>query len=780
MRTVPRENLRSANASKPLGLALLAFWVGGGTRGVADPYADWLTELYRPFQAEQVALAPDGKHVAFTRHEKGVLSVVLMSVDDPASRINLQVADDRVVMFSKERAPAQMQFMRWATANKIVFVPTAERFKKSLITPIFVANADGSGAKQLASEKDFSDQILVPVETGDAGTATMVDVTQAITGGASTGADRDEGGLYTVETDNTDLNSADQRALSATSKADRDPDDNTPEMKSVLRPIRVLGFLPTDRTQLLVEAIGEKPTRPPPKVPLSPTAVFKIDLNTGKIAELGSELNEGEYFYDWQGQPHVLYTQSSYSDTRTYEYRLDEHSRWHDLVRDIPGYPNGAFTLSPKNYYGEHAYPLSFALEPDLLYLASNVGRNTFAIESFNLKTKQRAVVAEHADFDLAPLDPANAGSTLVFDPKRCTLAGVRAQGFRPLTVWTDAEIAETQRLLDRKLPDRSVEILEWDDARARFLIRVSGAAEPGRYYVYNRESGLLLEFMRRAPWLRSADLQEGKAFAFTGPSGTYLTGFLTLPKQKRIDPPPLVVYMPSGFPGRISSEFDREAQALAAIGVMVVRVNHRGSGGQGIAHRNALQQGIDRIPLEDVVATIDWVGAHYKIDRKRIAAIGEGFGGYLALRALQLYPTMFRCAVAMNAPLDLESWLRPGVVDDDTVDFRQGVQFAFFGEGRKNLKEISVLRAPEALTKAILLVVDPNPDGDTRITTQNDSLRSQLKRLGRTPDYFEIGEDYARALPKARAALFQHIEEFFNLNLYNYKVDVGETKVVK
>lgn len=743
-----------------------------------DEYADWLEALYRPFQAEQVTLAPDGKHVAFTRHEKGVLSVVLMSVDDPASRINLQVADDRVVMFSKERAPAQMQFMRWATANKIVFVPTADRFKRTLVTPIFVANADGSGAKQLANERDFADQIEVPVQTGGTNEG-MVDVTAAITGGSGSSS-ADEGGLSTIETENTDLNSADQRSVSVTSKADRDPDDNTPDMKSVARPIRILGFMPADRTQLLVEAIGEKPTRPPSPVPLSPTAVFKIDLNTGKCVELGNEINEGEYFYDWQGQPHVLYTQSSYSQTRSYEYRLDEHSRWHDLVRDIPGYPDGAFTLSPANYYGEHAYPLGFALEPDLLYVASNVGRNTFAIESFDLKTKQRAVVAEHADFDLAPLDPANAGATLVFDPKRCTLAGVRALGFKPMTVWTDPEMAATQRLLDRKLPDRSVEILEWDDARVRFLIRVSGSAEPGRYYVFNRESGLLLEFMRRAPWLHSADLQEGKAFAFTGSSGVRLTGFLTLPKQKRIDPPPLVVYFPSGFPGRISTEFDREAQALAAMGVMVVRVNHRGSGGQGIAHRNALQKGIDRVPLEDVAATLDWVGAHYKYDHKRVATIGEGFGGYLALRAHQLYPNVFRCAVAMNAPLDLDSWLRPGIAEDDTVDFKQGVLFAFFGEGRKKLQEVSVLRSPEMLTHPVLLVVDPNPDGDTRITTQNDQLRSQLKRLGRAPDYFEIGEDYARGLPKARAALFQHIEEFFNLSLYNYKVDVGPSKVVK
>jgi pimeloyl-ACP methyl ester carboxylesterase len=775
MCTFPRDSLRSAKASKPLWLALLAVGIVGSAEALADPYADWLAELYRPFQAEQVALAPDGKHVAFTRHEKGVLSVVLMAVDDPASRINLQVADDRVVMFSKERAPAKMQFLRWATPDRIVFAPTAERFRKKLITPIFVAHADGSGAKQLASESDFADQIIVPVAVPSAGGGGEgdIDVAQLVTGFSSdaTGTPDDSG---------TDAEFAEQRAVSQTSKADRDPDDNTPETKYVMRPIRILGFLPTDRTQLLVEAMGERPVRPPSAAPLSPTVVFKIDINTGKKAELTDELNEGQYFYDRQGEPHVLYTESSYSDTRTYEYRADEHSRWHDLVRDIAGYPAQAFTLSPANYYGEHAYPLGIGFEPDVLYLASNIGRDTFAIEAFNLRTKQRAVVAEHPHYDLAPLDPANAGSTLIFDEKRNALAGARALGYRPLTVWIDSELAAVQVLLEHKLPDRNVEILDWDDARTRFLIRVTGAAEPGRYYIFNRTDGLLMEFLRRAPWLRSAELHEGKAFSFDTPAGVHLTGFLTLPRQKRIDPPPLLVYFPAGFPGQVSTEFDREAQALAEMGVMVLRVNHRGAGGFGLKHREAIHAGIDRVPIEDVLATMEWVSARYKFDRKRIATMGEGFGGYLALRALQLNPAVFRCAVTINAPFDLDAWLRPGVVDDDTVDFKRGVEFAFFRQGNASLKQVSVLRTPELLTKPVLLIVDPNPDGDNQVTAQNDRLRSQLKRLGRAPDYLEVGEDFERGLPQARAAVFQRIEEFFNLNLYNYKVDVGQTKVVK
>ena len=65
------------------------------------------------------------------------------------------------------------------------------------------------------------------------------------------------------------------------------------------------------------------------------------------------------------------------------------------------------------------------------------------------------------------------------------------------------------------------------------------------------------------------------------------------------------------------------------------------GSAGFGRAHREAFTAGIskdsDRAPIDDMLATIEWVAARQKIDRKRIALFGNGYGGTLALRALLL-----------------------------------------------------------------------------------------------------------------------------------------------
>jgi hypothetical protein len=70
------------------------------------------------------------------------------------------------------------------------------------------------------------------------------------------------------------------------------------------------------------------------------------------------------------------------------------------------------------------------------------------------------------------------------------------------------------------------------------------------------------------------------------------------------------------------------------------------------------------------------------------------------------------------------------------------------------------------------MLVVTGPPAGV--INRQNASLRSDLERLGRSPEFFETESTFARNLPGAQAKLFRRMEEFFNLNLYDYGVRVG------
>ena len=52
--------------------------------------------------------------------------------------------------------------------------------------------------------------------------------------------------------------------------------------------------------------------------------------------------------------------------------------------------------------------------------------------------------------------------------------------------------------LLKQKLPHRSLQIANWDEAGRRVLLLASGSGDPGRFFVYDRSTDVLFEIARR------------------------------------------------------------------------------------------------------------------------------------------------------------------------------------------------------------------------------------------------------------------------------------------
>jgi hypothetical protein len=55
-----------------------------------------------------------------------------------------------------------------------------------------------------------------------------------------------------------------------------------------------------------------------------------------------------------------------------------------------------------------------------------------------------------------------------------------------------------TQMLLQRKLPHRSIRIINWDEANRRIILLAAAANDSGRFFVYDRSLDLLFEVARR------------------------------------------------------------------------------------------------------------------------------------------------------------------------------------------------------------------------------------------------------------------------------------------
>ncbi len=355
----------------------------------------------------------------------------------------------------------------------------------------------------------------------------------------------------------------------------------------------LLGFAAgKQRDQLQVEFRGDKAG--------IPTTLFRVNVETRKYTRVHQEAGVGMLTYDWAGEPRLRSFSDRFSATTSFEYRSSQSKHWGPLPSPSVEGVEARFTVEPANYFGSRNMALGIDFDPSVLLYASNVGRDTFGIYGMDVRTRQRtALVLEVPNRDLVALDTSLATSPLVFDSFREKLVGVRTDfGPRPLSVWLDEDLARVQRSVESKFPDRSVEVLQWNEARTRFLLRTSGGTDPGSIYILRRPENSMTELTRAAPWLAEKDLHETKFFDFAAPNGARLTGYLTLPHAPRLSPPPLIIWFAPGVPPQPHRAFDAQAQVLADMGFVVCRLNQRGVLGLGAEHRDALRRDFDHARL--------------------------------------------------------------------------------------------------------------------------------------------------------------------------------------
>ncbi|HEX2101022.1 MAG TPA: alpha/beta fold hydrolase, partial [Candidatus Synoicihabitans sp.] len=250
-----------------------------------------------------------------------------------------------------------------------------------------------------------------------------------------------------------------------------------------------------------------------------------------------------------------------------------------------------------------------------------------------------------------------------------------------------------------------------------------------------------------------------------------------TYPREVRIEPVPILVYCHDGPWSRDHPGYDRGPQALAAMGFAVLQVNYRGSGGFGRAHRDALRTGGERVAIDDLLAAVEWVQATHAVSRRRIAILGNGYGGYLALRALQLHPDRFRCAVGINAPADLLRWMNTPAT---SISFSRDLRSAFFGNDKDRLRAASLTTEPELFKRPVLIV---QAEGDTVVPeAQARALRRAMVGASAIePEVYRLpAEGHARWLPGSYTRVFERLEEFFVQNIFEYTVETGETEVLE
>jgi pimeloyl-ACP methyl ester carboxylesterase len=731
-----------------------------------------IADFFRPYSTERAALAPDGRHLAYTVRENGELRVLIVDLETNRAK-TLVVAKDEVAVMSgdREKTPSRITFLRWATDRRLIF--SVEDLT------VWGVDADGKNPKTLLRARDIASpgsQLPPPAPV-----LTSAALSDVVVGNSSAGSDEDTVVLRppadaSVSSDENDT--AETSALALT-VADQTQDvfesDHGSANANAMRPYVMDVQLP-ERDCILVEG---RRNLPPTGNSASPNSadlrsiVYKVNINTGRILSQQDYNGASRVLCDQQGKLRLAV--SNLQSRRTFIHAASGFSLSHPLDAFLGG--GYGFEFSPQNFFERRSFPLGFDRDPNVLYYASNCYTERFGIYAVNLATKKRTDFAvEHRSFDLADINNPFPDDVLVMDRAKGTPVGVRFAGSKLSTSWLDPELGRLQVAIEKNLPEKTVEILEWDDTRTRFLVLVSSQTDPGAFYVYDRAKKQLAERARRAPWLKESEMNPSAPFSIEGAGGVRLNGFVTLPQNPRRTPIPLLVFCHDGPWNRDLPGFNRGAQALASLGFAVLQVNFRGSSGFGRAHLAALQAGFDRVALEDVLSAVDHFSGQLPVSRKLVAILGNGYGGYLALRALELYPSRFKCAVAMNAPSDLEAWLAEPAGE---TSFARDMRRIFIGGDHARLAALSPVKDTGGIAAPVLVV---HGEQNAFVSPQHAAtLRRYLGKNGAAPQYLPLpGAGHADWLPGTYAKVFAQLGEFFNETIFTYTTEVGPAIEVK
>jgi dienelactone hydrolase len=196
------------------------------------------------------------------------------------------------------------------------------------------------------------------------------------------------------------------------------------------------------------------------------------------------------------------------------------------------------------------------------------------------------------------------------------------------------------------------------DEADATWLIAFTDDAGPVRYYAYDRATRTGSFLFDSRPELARYELARMEPFSFTTRDGLTVHGYVTFPPGGGRSGLPTVLDVHGGPQVRDVWGWNPEAQWFANRGYLCIQVNYRGSTGYGKAFVNAGDREWGAKMHDDLIDAVGYVVEQGWADRDRIAIYGGSYGGYAALVGAAFTPDVFRCAVDIVGPSNLQTLL--------------------------------------------------------------------------------------------------------------------------
>jgi dipeptidyl aminopeptidase/acylaminoacyl peptidase len=196
------------------------------------------------------------------------------------------------------------------------------------------------------------------------------------------------------------------------------------------------------------------------------------------------------------------------------------------------------------------------------------------------------------------------------------------------------------------------------DEADTTWLVAFTDDAGPIQYFSYDRASRTGSFLFTSRPELERYELAKMEPFSFTARDGLTVHGYATFPVDGGRAGLPTVLDVHGGPQARDTWGWNPEAQWMANRGYLSVQVNYRGSTGYGKAFVSAGDREWGAKMHDDLLDAVDYVVQQGWADKDRVAIYGGSYGGYAALVGAAFTPDVFRCAVDIVGPSNLQTLL--------------------------------------------------------------------------------------------------------------------------
>lgn len=372
---------------------------------------------------------------------------------------------------------------------------------------------------------------------------------------------------------------------------------------------------------------------------------------------------------------------------------------------------------------------IAFSKDSQYVYVKDSSITGTSSIVKIGLCSGKREILYNDKEFDI---------ENVIINPVSGIIDAVSVYKDKRYWLILNKDLDEDITFLN-SLDLGDMQIVSRDRDDFIWVLRYEKDVSGESYYLFDRKNKNIQLLFHGRPQLQNYKFFSMDSIEFISRDGLRITGYITIPKEKT-SKVPLIVNIHGGPQSRDYKGFNPFVQWIVSQGYGCLQINYRGSVGFG---REFIREGYKEWGgkmQDDIIDGINWAIKNHNIDGGRICIYGGSYGGYTALSGATFTPEIFKCAISVNGPSNLLTFL------DNMPPFWKKYKECFYkrvGDPEKD-RELLIMRSPlfscERIKSPILIVQGLK---DPRVkSSESEAIVEKLKEHKIDHEYLAFSDE--------------------------------------